>query len=60
MGKARTLNGHEAQYEALAKLCLAGTQKVHRQLASKRQRSAHRARPYPSLLAEVKEILYGK
>ncbi len=60
MGKATTLNGHEAQYEAQARHYLAETQKILRRLAMERQRSARRARPQANLLDEVKEILYGK
>ena len=60
MSKAATLNGHETHYEAQAKHYLAETQKILRSLATERQRSARRSRPQTSLLAEVKEILYGK
>ncbi|MCW5554837.1 MAG: hypothetical protein KIS67_22075 [Verrucomicrobiae bacterium] len=60
MSKSATLNGHEAQYEAQAKHYLAETQKILRQLARERQRSARRTRSQANLLHEVKEILYGK
>ena len=60
MSKAATLNGQEAHYKARAEHYLAETQKILRQLATERQRAARRSRPKPSLLEQVKEILYGK
>ena len=60
MSKAAAFTSHEAQYETQAKQYLAETQKILRHLAAERQRYARRARPQVELLAEVKEILYGK
>jgi hypothetical protein len=60
MSKVETLNGHEAEYHALAKHYLAETQKILRRLASERRRSARHPRPDTNLLDEVKRILHGK
>jgi hypothetical protein len=60
MSKSVALNGQEAHYKARAEHYLAETQKILRQLASERQREARRPRSRTTLLAQVKEILYGK
>ena len=60
MSKAATLTGQEAHYKARAEHYLAETKKILRQLATERQRVARRARPQPSLVEQVKEILHGK
>jgi len=60
MSKAATLTSQEAHYKAQAQHYLAETQKILRQLATERQRNARRSQPRPSLVEQVKEILYGK
>lgn len=60
MSKAATPTTTEAHYKAQAEHYLAETQKILRQLATDRQRAARRAHPQPSLVEQVKEILYGK
>ncbi|MBC8097344.1 MAG: hypothetical protein H7Y43_16180 [Akkermansiaceae bacterium] len=60
MSKAAALTTSEAHYKAQAEHYLAETQKVLRQLATERQRTSRRSQPQPSLVEQVKEILYGK
>ena len=59
MSKAAALTSQEAQYKAQAEHYLAETQKILRQLATERQRTARRSRPQSSLVDQVKEILHG-
>lgn len=60
MSKAAALTTTEAHYKAQAEHYLAETQKILRQLATERQRTARRSQPQASLVDQVKEILYGK
>ena len=60
MSKAAALTNSEAHYKAQAEHSLAETQKILRRLATERQRAARRTRPQPSLVEQVREILYGK
>jgi len=62
MNKAVPLTSQESEYKAKAEHYLAETQKILRQLAVERRQFARRPRPRskPSILEQVKEILYGK
>ena len=59
MSKAAALTIQEAGHKARAEHYLAETQKILRQLAAERQRNARRPQPQPSLVEQVKAILYG-
>ena len=60
MSKAAALTTSEAHYKAQAEHYLAETQKILRQLATERQRTARRSQPQSSLVDQVKAILSGK
>ena len=59
MSKAATLRNQKARYKALAQSYLAQTRELLRQLSADRQRDERRRTQRPSLVFEVKAILYG-